>query len=111
MDTTPVAVYCFQTSGGRCPFRDWMNSLDHKTQQIIDARLTRVRRGLIGYAEHLGGGLIELKFDVGPGYRIYCGKDGSSIVILLCAGDKKGQSRDIDTAREYWADYLRRTKG
>ena len=110
MDIGPIAVYYYQTSTGRCPFRDWLESLDQQIQQIIDARLTRVRRGLLGHAENLGGGLWELKFDVGPGYRIYYGRVGKTIVILLHAGHKKGQTSDIDTAREYWADYERRTK-
>jgi putative addiction module killer protein len=64
----------------------------------------------LGDAKVLGGGLWELKFDVGPGYRIYYGKDGKTLVILVHAGQKKGQQADIDTAREYWADYLRRTR-
>jgi len=76
----------------------------------VDARLARVRLGLFGNAKPLGGGVGELKFDVGPGYRIYFGKDGKTIVILLHAGDKKRQSDDIETAREFWEDYLRRAR-
>ncbi|MBI5622184.1 MAG: type II toxin-antitoxin system RelE/ParE family toxin [Elusimicrobia bacterium] len=110
MDTDPIAVYYYQTNSGRCPFRDWLDSLDQQIQQIVDARLTRVRRGLLGHAANLGGGLWELKFDVGPGYRIYYGRVGKAIVILLHAGHKKGQGSDIDAAREYWADYLRRAR-
>lgn len=110
MDIGPIAVYYYQTNSGRCPFKDWFESLDQQIQQAIDARLTRVRRGLLGHAENIGGGLWELKFDLGPGYRIYCGKVGKTVVILLHAGHKKGQSGDIEAAREYWADYLRRTK-
>lgn len=109
MDIGPIAVYYYQTSSGRCPFKEWLESLDQQIQQIIDARLTRVRRGLLGQARDLGGGLWELKFDVGPGYRIYYGRVGKAIVILLHAGRKKGQTSDIDTARGYWADYQRRT--
>jgi putative addiction module killer protein len=110
MDIAPIIVYYYQTSSGRCPFKDWFNSLEERIQQIVDARLTRVRRGLFGDAENLGGGIWELKLDVGPGHRIYYGMDGKSVVILLHAGHKKGQSGDIDAAREYWADYLRRTR-
>lgn len=110
MDIAPITVYYYQTNAGRCPFKDWFNSLDVKIQQIVDARLTRIRRGLFGHAETLGGGLWEFKFDVGPGYRIYYGKVGKTVVILLCAGHKKGQSSDIATARDFWADYTRRTK-
>ena len=83
---------------------------DAQIQQIVDARLTRVRRGLLGHAENLGGGVWELKFDVGPGFRVYYGRVGKAIVILLYAGDKKKQAGDIDAAREFWADYLRRTR-
>lgn len=110
MDISPIAVYYYQTSSGRCPFKDWFNSLDEQVQQIVDARLTRVRRGLLGHAENLGGGVWELKLDVGPGFRIYYGRAGKSIVILLQAGHKKSQSSDIDSARECWSDYLRRTQ-
>lgn len=110
MDIGPVAVYYYQTASGKCPYKQWFESLDESVQQIVDARLARVRRGLLGRAENLGQGVSELKFDVGPGFRIYYGKAGKAVVILLHGGDKKGQSDDIETAREYWADYLRRTK-
>ncbi len=110
MDITPITIYYYQTGAGRCPFKDWLESLDESAQGIVDARLIRVRRGLLGQAESLGTGLWELKFDVGPGYRIYFGKDGRTLVILLHAGHKKGQTADIETAREFWADYLRRTR-
>ncbi|MBI5622181.1 MAG: type II toxin-antitoxin system RelE/ParE family toxin [Elusimicrobia bacterium] len=110
MDIGPIAVYYYQASSGRCPFKEWLDSLDQDVQQVIDARLTRVRRGLLGNAKNLGGGLWELKFDVGPGYRIYYGRAGKAVVILLNAGHKKEQSGDIEAAREYWADYLRRTR-
>jgi putative addiction module killer protein len=110
LDIGPIAVYYYQTGSGRCPFKSWFETLDRPIQQIIDARLTRVRRGLLGRVENLGGGLWELKFDVGPGYRIYFGRVGKTIVILLHAGQKKGQAGDIDAARECWADYLRRSK-
>lgn len=55
MDIAPITVYYYQTSAGGCPFREWFDSLDQKIQQIVDARLTRVRRGLFGYADPLGG--------------------------------------------------------
>jgi putative addiction module killer protein len=108
LDAGLIAVYYYQTHSGRCPFRDWFDSLDKPVQQIIDARLTRVRRGLFGNAENLGGGVWELKYDVGPGYRVYFGRDGRVVIILLYAGDKKRQSSDVAAARGCWEDYLRR---
>jgi putative addiction module killer protein len=56
----------------------------------------------------IGDGVSELKLDWGPGYRIYFGQDGKTIVILLCGGTKKRQSRDIATAKARWADYKMR---
>ena len=110
MDVRPFTVEYYQTSSGRSPVREWLHSLESSVQDIIDIRLIRVRRGLLGDVRFLGNGVSELKFDVGPGYRVYFGRDGHTLVILLNAGQKKGQSRDIETARVYWVDYLRRTK-
>lgn len=110
MDVAPVTVKYYQTSSGRCPFRDWLNSLDGKIGARVDARLARVRRGLFGDSEPVGGGVLELKFDIGPGYRIYFGRVGKDVVILLYSGDKKGQAEDIKSAQSFWNDYLRRIK-
>lgn len=54
----------------------------------------------------VGSGVEELRIDHGPGYRVYFGRQGSSIVVLLCGGDKGKQARDILTARKYWKEYL-----
>ena len=55
------------------------------------------------------GGIIELRLDFGPGYRVYCSRIGNEIILLLHGGDKSGQNRDIKKAREYLADYKERT--
>lgn len=49
---------------------------------------------------------MELRVDFGPGYRVYFGEDGPRIVVLLCGGDKSSQSKDIENAKSFWADYL-----
>jgi putative addiction module killer protein len=59
----------------------------------------------------LGGGVQEYKIDWGPGYRIYFGYDGQTLVILVGGGTKKRQSQDIVAAKERWADYKKRKKG
>jgi putative addiction module killer protein len=61
--------------------------------------------GFLARTRSLGQGLHELKIDYGPGYRIYFGRLGDDIVILLCGGDKSSQNADIRNARLYWADY------
>lgn len=110
MDIAPLEIRYYQTTSGRCPFWDWFDSLDTPARLIVDKRLARVRRGLFGDAETVGGGVSELKFDVGPGYRVYFARTGRAIVILLRAGDKKSQSADIKTAQAFWKDYLWRTR-
>ncbi|MDO8804544.1 MAG: type II toxin-antitoxin system RelE/ParE family toxin [Elusimicrobiota bacterium] len=110
MDISPINVQYYQTGSGRCPFKDWLDSLGSTEQVAVDSRLTRIRRGLFGDHEYLGSGVYEFKFHVGPGYRIYYGKEGKTLVILLQGGDKKSQPADIETAHGYWLDYLRRSK-
>lgn len=76
---------------------------DEKTRLRIDARLARLRLGNFGDCKSLGGGIYELRIDVGPGFRIYFGRSGHQVVILLCGGDKSTQRADIKRARQYWA--------
>jgi len=59
----------------------------------------------------VGAGVFESRIDFGPGYRIYFGKDGGELVILLGGGTKKRQQSDIETAHARWHDYKRRKKG
>ena len=64
--------------------------------------------GLFGDVEPVGEGLSELRIHYGPGYRIYFGKDGNQVYLLLCGGDKSTQSKDIKKAKAYWQDHKRR---
>ena len=110
MDVTPVEIRYYQTISERSPFREWLDAQEMTLQQIVAVRLARVRRGPFGDEESVGGGVFELKIDIGPGYRIYFGKDGKVVVILLQAGEKKRQSSDIRAAQAIWEDYSRRTR-
>jgi putative addiction module killer protein len=56
----------------------------------------------------VGAGVLEYRIDFGPGYRIYIGRDGNRLVILLAGGTKKRQQTDIEAAKAYWTDYNRR---
>jgi putative addiction module killer protein len=94
---------------GSYPFKDWLSRLkDAKGRQIILARLDRLALGNPGVCRRLVDGVWELKIDFGPGYRIYFGYHGETIVILLSGGDKGAQDKDISTAGLYWVDYWRR---
>lgn len=110
MTVEPLEIRYYQTAGGRCPYLDWFNSLgDAVLQQTLSARITRVERGLLGEINWIGNGVFELKFRTGPGIRIYCGRHGKRLIILLCAGDKGTQWKDIERALRNWHDYLMRS--
>jgi len=106
----PVAIRFYRTASGRCPYKEWLDSLGNDNLAIIYSRLKRIRRGLWGDSKYLGGGIYELRFHAGAGHRIYCARDGDAVVVLLEAGSKKGQSADIVKAREFWQDYVRRER-
>ena len=74
---------------------------------LIRKRLNRVRMGNLGDCRSVGDGVKELRIAFGPGYRVYFGEDGETIVVLLCGGDKSSQEADIRRAKEYWIDYWR----
>jgi putative addiction module killer protein len=79
---------------------------DVRAVGIVRARLNRIRLGNFGDCKSVGGGVEELRIDFGPGYRVYYGREGSVVVVLLCGGDKRSQVRDILTAQKYWKEYL-----
>ena len=72
--------------------------------------LERIAQGNLSNVRALGTGVNEYKIDFGPGYRIYFGRDGDTLVILVAGGSKKGQSDDIAAARTNWADYKKRKR-
>jgi putative addiction module killer protein len=69
------------------------------------ARLARVRQGNPGDCKPVGEGVSELRVDYGPGYRVYFGQKGRTLVVLLCGGDKRTQDRDIRLAKQFWQEF------
>jgi putative addiction module killer protein len=111
MDDSKIELLEYLTQGGESPFHNWLVSLrDRSARARIRVRLNRVRLGNFGDCKPVGKGVSELRVDYGPGYRVYFGKSGMTIVVLLCGGQKKSQSKDIQLAQAYWDDYQRRTK-
>jgi len=103
-------LHYYQTSGGERPFVEWLQGLrDRQARSRIEARLARVVVGNPGDARSVGEGVLELRIDLGPGYRVYFSRAGKVIVLLLCAGDKRTQQRDIERAKAYFEDYKSRT--
>ena len=94
----------------RSPFRDWFNSLDAQTAAKINIALTRLANGNVSNVKGVGSGVLEVRANFGPGYRIYFGRDGNELVILLGGGTKRRQQLDIEAALVRWADYKRRKK-
>ena len=89
MVNEPRTLRIYSTSDGRRPFQEWIDSLrDYDAQARVFVRLERVRLGSLGDWKSVGEGVQELRIDAGPGYRLYFGRDGRSIVILLCGGTK-----------------------
>jgi len=104
-----LEIQYYLTSGGESPYLHWLNGLrDHKAAGLASARLNRISLGNLGDCKALGAGLMELRIDHGPGYRIYFTFHGKKLVIVFAAGSKRTQDRDIKKARDYLSDYQRR---
>lgn len=91
--------------GGQSPFADWFDALDAVEAARIDRYVRRLEAGNFSAAKSLRGGLYELRVDFGPGYRIYYGMDGKTLVILLGGGTKRRQQQDIVAASARWQRY------
>jgi putative addiction module killer protein len=99
----------YQEDNGRYPFREWIKSVrDEIAKARIVIRLRQIESGNMGDSKPVGEGVTELRIHVGAGYRVYCGRHGQHWVVLLCGGDKGSQTKDIDRAKEFWADWKRR---
>ena len=82
-------------------FSRWLHRLknDNAAARIL-VRIRRAELGNLGDCRSVGGGVMEMRVDYGPGYRVYFARQGDSIVVLLCGGDKRTQARDIKRAKE-----------
>jgi putative addiction module killer protein len=104
----PLTVREYVDDRGRSPFREWLGTLDTVARARVQARILRFETGNIGDHKDLGSGVWEARMDFGPGYRVYFGKHGRELVLLLVGGDKGSQSKDIRRAKEMWATFARR---
>jgi putative addiction module killer protein len=96
---------------GRSPFGKWFNRLNAAAAARVAAAIHRIALGNLSNVKSVGAGVYEFRIDFGPGYRIYLGRDGERLVILLAGGTKKRQNDDIAAAKSHWQDYkLRKRK-
>ena len=93
---------------GRNFFERWHKKQDVLTMTRISVALGRVEAGNLSALKGLGAGLSEIRLDFGPGYRLYCGMDGNSLVILFGGGTKRRQQADIEEARLLWQEFKKR---
>ncbi len=90
---------------GKSPFAVWHDRLDARAAAKVTTVLYRLEQGNFSNTSGVGGGVFEYKIDFGPGYRIYFGKDGERVVIILGGGTKRRQQQGINAAKALWQDY------
>lgn len=95
---------------GTSPFTEWFTGLDAMAAAKITVVLARIAQGNLSNVKGVGEGVLEYRLDFGPGYRVYFGRDGDILVILLAGGTKKRQQQDIEAAQARWAAYKRRKR-
>lgn len=93
---------------GRSPFGRWFDGLDAGAAARVRTTLARMEAGNLSDVRGVGSGVLECRIHVGPGYRVYFGRDGDDLIVLLGGGTKSRQTRDIERARGLWQDYKRR---
>jgi putative addiction module killer protein len=103
-----VTVQEYLDESGSSPVGKWLDSLDATAAAKVITALARIEQGNFSNVKGVGGGVFESKIHFGPGYRVYFGKDGEALVILVAGGTKKRQSQDVATAQERWKDYKQR---
>ena len=82
-------------------FSKWLRKLaDRQARAVIARRIERVAAGNLGDVKPVGGKVVELRINYGPGYRVYFARSGETVIVLLCGGNKSSQSRDIAAAQE-----------
>jgi putative addiction module killer protein len=78
----------------------WIRKLkDRRAAARVQVRVDRLAGGNPGDVKSVGAGVLELRIDYGPGYRVYYLQDGDRLILLLCGGDKSSQSNDIRNAQ------------
>lgn len=103
-----IEVREYSDQAGRSPYAVWFNRLNAQAAAKVATALTRLAQGNFSNVKGAGSGVFECRIDFGPGYRVYFGKDGDRLVILLGGGAKKRQQQDIETALTRWQDYKQR---
>lgn len=103
-----IEILEYLDASGHSPYAEWFDRLNAPAAAKVATAVTRLAQGNLSNLKGVGGGVFECKINFGPGYRVYLGKDGERLVILLGGGTKKRQQRDINEAISRWQDYKER---
>ncbi len=105
-----IEIRDYVDTEGRSPYARWFDRLNARAAAKVATALVRMEQGNLSGAKGVGAGVSEYRIDFGPGYRVYFGKDGDTLIILLGGGTKKRQQKDIETAQDLWREYKQRKR-
>ena len=105
-----IEVKEYEDATGRSPFSQWFSGLNAPAANKVMTAIERMGAGNFSNVKGVGGGVLEYRIDFGPGYRVYLGRDGDALVILVGGSTKKRQSQAIEAARGHWRDYKQRKR-
>lgn len=100
-----ITIKEYVDKSGNIPFAKWFDSLNAEAAAKVAAALIRIEAENYSNVKSVGAGVHEYKINFGPGYRVYFGKDGNELIILLGGGTKKRQQNDVEKAKELWMEY------
>jgi putative addiction module killer protein len=103
-----IEVVYYSRADGDCPFADWFHDLDSQAAAKVANAIDRMQQGNWSEVKSVGDGVLERRIHFGPGYRVYFGRDGNELVLLLPGGTKSRQQTDIERLKRLWAEYKRR---
>jgi putative addiction module killer protein len=106
-----LTIRYYIAADGHQPFAAWFAGLEATARTKVVRAIIRMEQGNLSNVKSVGEGALEFRIDFGPGYRVYFGRDGDTLVVLLIGGTKKRQQRDIEEAIGYWRDYKQRKHG
>ena len=105
-----IEVREYLDAKGNSPYAKWFDRLNATAAVKVATATHRMEHGNFSNVKGVGAGVYEYRIDFGLGYRIYFGKDGDRLVILIAGGTKKRQAADISAAKAHWRDYKRRKR-
>lgn len=100
-----LEIRYYVAGDGRQPFAEWFTGIEPMARAKAARAIARMEQGNLSNVKAVGEGVHEFRIDYGPGYRLYFGRDGTTLIVLLAGGTKKRQQRDITAAKLYWQNY------